>query len=110
MVHPSTYEELGTDWSLDRETISKANGFLYQIQSPSFLISFMILTLSSAAYPQCMKQDLASEFKKVFAETHKLGKQLHGDHFELSRPRIVGHQSNHESSSPEFLSHVVSEL
>ena len=64
-----------------------------------------------------------SEFQKIFVETTKLGQQLHGDHFELCRPRIVGrqvHRSNPEISSPEdyfritlydeFLSHVVSEL
>lgn len=37
------HEELGTEWSWDGDTITKANGFLYQIQSPSFLISFKIL-------------------------------------------------------------------
>ena len=43
MVHPNQYEELGTNWSWDGETITKANGFLYQLQSASFLICFKIL-------------------------------------------------------------------
>ena len=150
MAHPSMYEELGTEWSWDGDTITKANGFLYQIQSSSLLISFKILTQVLYilreltvklqmqandvvhAYKQTgfivstlksMRQDSACEFKKIFAETTKLGQQLHGDHFELCRPRIVGrqvHRSNPETSSPEdyyritlydeFLSHVVSEL
>ena len=44
MINPRIYEELGTEWSWDGDTITKANGFLYQTQSPSFLISFKILT------------------------------------------------------------------
>ena len=43
MVHPHLHEELGRDWSWDGETITKANGFLFQLQSPSFLVSFQIL-------------------------------------------------------------------
>ena len=43
MVHPSLHTELSTDWSWDGETITKANGFLFQLQSSSFLISFQIL-------------------------------------------------------------------
>ena len=33
MVHPQLHRELGTDWSGDGETIPKANGFLFQLQS-----------------------------------------------------------------------------
>lgn len=40
MVHPGMHEELGTEWSWDGDTITKANGFLYQIQSPSFTRQF----------------------------------------------------------------------
>ena len=114
MVHPSLYEELGTDWGWDGETITKANGFLYQVQSSSFLISFKILMQVSYilkeltvklqmqaidvvyAYKQFssvvstlkgMRRNSVGEFKKVFAET-KLGQQLHGDRFELSRSRL----------------------
>ena len=150
MVHPGMHEELGTEWSWDGDTITKANGFLYQTQSPSFLISFKILTqvlhilreltmkiqmqandvvyaykqvCSVVSTLQGMREDSEGEFKKIFAETTKLGQQLHGDHFEFSTPRIVGrqmHRSNPEISDPEdyfritlyheFLSHVVSEL
>ena len=42
-VHPSMHQELGTDWNWNGETITKANGFLFQLQSPSFLIAFKIL-------------------------------------------------------------------
>ena len=31
------------DWKWDGESITKANGFLYQLQSPFFLVSFQIL-------------------------------------------------------------------
>ena len=43
MVHPHLHQELGTDWSWDVETITKGNGFLFQLQSPLFLVSFQIL-------------------------------------------------------------------
>ena len=43
MVHPNLHDELGTDWNWDGETITKANGFLFQLQSSSFLVSFQIL-------------------------------------------------------------------
>lgn len=80
------------------------------------------LVCSVVSTLQGMREDSVGEFKKIFAETTKLGQQLHGDHFELSRPRIVGrqmHRSNPEISDPEdfqitlhheFLSHIVSEL
>ena len=41
--HPSMHQELGTDWNWDGESITKANGFLFQLQSPTFLIAFKIL-------------------------------------------------------------------
>ena len=40
MVHPSFHTDLSTDWSLDGESITKANGFLFQLQSSSLLTSF----------------------------------------------------------------------
>ena len=43
IVHSSVHEELGTNWGWDGETITKANGFLYQLQSSSFLVAFKIL-------------------------------------------------------------------
>ena len=43
MVSPNAFLELGTNWAWDGETITKANGFLYQLQSSPFLISFKIL-------------------------------------------------------------------
>ena len=39
IVHPGLHEQLGTDWSWDRETVTKANGFLFQLQSSSFFNS-----------------------------------------------------------------------
>ena len=131
IVHPSMHQELGTDWNWDGESITKANGFLFQLQSPSFLIAFSILlrilyilrelTLKLQmqaidviyAYQQVtsvvftlkkMREDSSSQFHSLFTETTQLGQQLHGDQFELSTPRIVGrqvHRSNPETSSPE---------
>ena len=36
MVDRNSHTDLGTDWSWDGETITKANGFLYQLQSSTF--------------------------------------------------------------------------
>ena len=70
-----------------------------------------------------IREDSLSQFHSIFTETTQLGKQLHGDQFELSAPRIVGrqlHRSNPETSSPEqyfritlfdeFISHAISQL
>ena len=43
MVHPTLHSDLGIDWSWDGETITRANGFLFQLQSSSFLVAFCML-------------------------------------------------------------------
>ena len=49
MVHPSLHGGLGTDWSWDGKTITKANGSLFQLQSSSFLVAFQVLV--QVAFP-----------------------------------------------------------
>ena len=36
MVASGSYPELGTDWNWDGDSITKAHGFLYQLESPTF--------------------------------------------------------------------------
>lgn len=36
IVHPNMHQELGTDWKWDGESITKANGFLFQLVSIIF--------------------------------------------------------------------------
>ena len=150
MVYPTNFEELRNDWKWDGETITKANGYLYQLEASSFLICFKILlkilsylreitlklqmeTIDAVyAYKQVrsvvsalkdVKKESTEGFKRVFANTTKLGKDLHGEQFELQKPRVVGrqaHRSNPDVSSVEdyfritlyheFLSHVITEL
>ena len=43
MASPATFEDLGTDWNWDSETVMKANGYIHQLESSSFLICFQIL-------------------------------------------------------------------
>ena len=38
MTCPHLYTSLGTDWKWDTDTITKANSFLYQLESSSFLV------------------------------------------------------------------------
>ena len=132
------------------EKPSPSNGYLFQLQSSQFLVSFQILLqvlqilkeltvkLQSKAIDvvsayklvnkvvprlKSMRTNSIPEFRKQFAESTRIGKQLHGDQFELTLPRISGRQqyrSNPPSSTAEeyyritlydeFLSHVVSEL
>ena len=82
MVNPNEFLELGTNWAWDGETITKANGFLYQLQSP-FLICFKILLEVFYAYKQVnsivstlkgMRDNSNREFHKSFEEATKLGK------------------------------------
>ena len=70
-----------------------------------------------------MRENATSIFHKIFLEATKLGKSLHGDDFELKRPRTNHrqvHRDNVAASTPEeyfrialfneFLSHIVAEL
>ena len=126
MVHPTLHGELGTDWSWDGETITKANGFLFQLQSSTFLVAFQILLQvfyvlreltvklqmqatdvvyaykmvnSVVSTLKALRQNFTAEFKKLFTDATKLGKQLHGDDFLLSKPRLTGRQA-HRSNPP----------
>ena len=152
MVSPNAFLELGTNWEWDGETITKANGFLHQLQSSPFLISFKILLEVMCclrgltkklqlqvidvfyAYKEVnsvvltlkgMRNDSDQEFHRIFDETTKLGKSLHGEDYLLSLPRITGCQSYRNNSSVsnpedyytcritlynEFLSQVITEL
>ena len=44
-----------------------------------------------------MRDNSESEFARIFEETTKLGQELHGSEFELSKPRIAGCQCNRSS-------------
>ena len=125
-------------------------GFLFQLQSSTFLIAFRILLQvlyvlreltvklqmqaidvvyaykmvnSVLSTLKALWQNSTAEFKKLFTDAIKLGKQLHRDDFLLSKPRLTGreaHRSNptlstaedyyHVTLYDEFLSHVVAEL
>ena len=72
---------------------------------------------------KALRKNSSLEFNKQFAEATKLRKQLHGEDFELTKPRLTSRQI-HRSNPPsctakdyyrisiydEFLSHVVAEL
>ena len=128
IVHPGFHTELGTDWSWDGETITKANGFLFQLESSSFLIAFEILLqvlqvlrevtmklqmkVMDVLYAymnittvvstlNMLRQNSTNEFKRIFTEAQKLGKQLHGEDYELCTPRLTGRQL-HRNNPPAF--------
>ena len=104
MTCPQLYESLDTDWKWDTDTITKANSFLYQLESSSFLVCFKILLevlanhwsltvklqqraidvlsaykeVESVSVMKWMRDDSESEFARIFEETTKLGQELHG--------------------------------
>lgn len=150
MAHPSLHTDLGTDWAWDGETVTKANGFLFQLQSSTFLVSFHILlqvmtllkeltlklqmqaidviyaysaVTSVVSTFKAMRLQSELEFKKILTAATKMGVTLHGEGYQLTRPRVTGrqmHRNNPPSSSAEdfyritlydeFLSHIISEL
>jgi len=131
ITSPSLFQSLGTDWNWDGDSLTKANGFLFQLESSSFLVCFKVLlevlsclrglTLKLQmedidvlyAYEEVrtvvstlksMRSDSEKVFKRIYAATTKLGKDLHGDDFELKPPRISGrqtHRNNLQADTPE---------
>ena len=110
MAHKDLHTSLGTNWNWDGESITRANAFLYQLQSSPFLVGFRILVqvllvlkeltvkLQSVdndvtyAYSMVesvirilknMRKNSEKEFHKQFLEAMSLGKSLHGSEFEL---------------------------
>ena len=71
MSCPNQFEELGTDWSWDGETLTKANRFLHQQESSSFLISFKIL-LEVLSYLRSLTLKLQMQaFSALLLLSHK---------------------------------------
>ena len=124
MVSPDNFQELGCNWNWDGETLTKANRFLFQLESPLFLLSFEILleVLTSSkgltfklqmeaidvlyAYRELrtivttlrnMRSKSEKGFSKLFAQTTSLGKALHGDHFVLSNDTTNARQTQRSS-------------
>ena len=150
IVSPANFQEFGSEWNWDGETVMKANGFIHQLESASFLVCFQILleylthlrglTIKLQmqaidvlyAYKQVntllsslkrMRERAEATFGRIFKETKTLAKQLHGEEFELKRPRLNNqqvHRANVTVQSAEeyfritlhneFLSHIVTEL
>ena len=150
MVIPSQFGNLRCNWDWDGETVTRASGFLHHTESASFLIAFKILLEVLAnlrgltvklqmeagdvfyAYNEVtnvidnlkgMRGRSEREFTCIFREATKLGKDLHGEEFELLMPRVNRrqvHRSNVETQSAEdyfritiyneFLSHVIVQL
>ncbi len=121
MVNRSAHPQLGVDWTWDGETVNKANGFLFQLESSTFLISFHILLqffqllrevtiklqmrATDVVYALKTVKEVVStltsmracstaEFHKLFLAAAKLGRHLNGNHFELTMPRLSGRQSH----------------
>ena len=44
-----------------------------------------------------LRRNSATEFRKQFVEATTIGKQLHGNDFELSMPRLSGRQIYHSN-------------
>ena len=128
MVYPRLHTDLGLNWSWDGETVTKANGFLYQLQSSSFLVSFYILlqilqvlkeltlklqqlaadvvhaykmVTSVVSTLSKMRKESQREFHKVYLDTTALGRKLHGDDFEIRTPRVTSRMAHRDNPSTE---------
>ena len=150
IVCPASFQEFGSDWNWDGETVIKATGFIHQLESASFLVCFQILLecLSHLrgltvklqmqaidvvyAYKQVhalitslkgMRARADETFGKIFKDTTTLAKQIHGEDYELTRPRLNARQAHRANVTVqsveeyfritlynEFLSHIVTEL
>ena len=103
MTSPNQFQNLGIGWNWDGDTLTKANGFLFQLEYPLFLVWFKILlevltclrslTLKlqmeaidvlyaykevGAVVPTLKNMRSESEqlFRRLFTETTQLGKDL----------------------------------
>ena len=133
IICPSSFERLSTDWNWDVETLIKANGFIYQWDYSTFLISFknhswgchMPLWSDSQAtnakhrYHLCKQPGTAcclhsrkgerkiwEGVQEVFMETSKLAKHLHGAEFLLSQLRVNRwemHKGNIQASTAQWI-------
>ncbi len=123
IVSRNAHPQLGTDWTWDGESVNKESGYLFQLESSTFLIPFQILLqffqllrevtiklqmrATDVVYAlKTVKEVLsmltsmrASSTTKLFLAAAKLGKLLNGNHFELTMPRLSGRQS-HRSNPP----------
>ena len=131
MASPSDFEQFGSDWNWDGDTLVKVNGFIHQLESSSFLLAFKILlecltylrgiTIKLQmqaidvlyAYGEVtnvisllkrLRENATSTFSKIFKETLELGKSLHGADYELQKPRTNArqvHRSNVDAARAE---------
>ena len=119
MTWPHLFEDLGAGWKWDTDIITKANGFLHQLESSLFLVCFKILfevltclrgltvKLQQRALDvhyaykevdnvisvlKSLRDNSEKEFARIFEEACKLGQKLHGNNFELNQPRVVRRQ------------------
>ena len=104
----------------------QATGFIHQLESPSFLISFQILLECLThlrgftvklqmqvldvlyAYKQVssvhsslvsMRERSDTTFSRIFKETTALAKRLHGGDYELKQPRLIARQVHRDNIS-----------
>ncbi len=116
------------DWNWDGETITRANGFLYELPFWDSSENSREITIKL----QMQAIDVAYAYKQVTAVVTILWNKWEPDHFtrsllaphaELKKPRIVGRQTHRSNPDvqciedyyritlfDEFLSHVVAEL
>ena len=140
MVRPTLHCDLGTDWSWDGNHYGfffsfnpyLSSSLLHACPIVSRVLKELIVKLQAIAidvqayghgWVRCVnighEESQKSEFHKQFIEAAALGKKLHGDDFELLKPRIgtswqytiIEHGVLlQDNTDDEFLSHVVAEM
>ena len=64
-----------------------------KLQMQAIVVVYAYKMVSSVvSILKALRRDSPAEFKKIFTEATKLGQQLHGEEFVLSKPRLAGRQ------------------
>jgi hypothetical protein len=124
----SDYPQFGTDWAWDSDTVTRAQGFLHILTSPTFIVAgYLVMDLLSLLHAvtvklqgRCtdilqaydlvwdvaldfhlMRMNVDEEFAMIFEEIERRAEEVG---VEITVPRVVGrqsHRANTPSSNPQ---------
>ena len=87
--------DFSTNWSLFHswyvlfEVLSYLRSLTLKLQMEAFDVIYAYRQVDSVISAlKSMREGSDMEFKRIFAEATTLGKQLHGENFELEQPRV----------------------
>ena len=72
-----------------------------QMQAADVIHAYRVVH-AVASILKSMREESERVFKRIYAETTKLGKELHGEDFELRQPRVNMRQTHKVTSKPQL--------